>query len=58
MVSKSHKELDMFKINLLNSMNKDGGFFKIGNLPLGVILFMAAALTLGIILVISKLIIK
>ena len=58
MVSKSHKDLDMFKINLLNSMNKDGGFFKIGNLPLGVILFMAAALTLGIILVISKLIIK
>lgn len=58
MVSKSHKELDMFKINLLNSMNKDGGFFKVGNLPLGVILFMAAALTLGIILVISKLIIK
>jgi len=24
MVSKSHKELDMFKINLLNSMNKNG----------------------------------
>jgi len=30
MVSKSHKELDMFKINLLNSMNKDG-FFKLNN---------------------------
>ena len=28
MVSKSHKDLDMFKINLLNSMNKNG-FFKI-----------------------------
>ena len=26
MVSKSHKDLDMFKINLLNSMNKDGFF--------------------------------
>ena len=57
MVSKSHKDLDMFKINLLNSMNKNG-FFKLGNLPYGVIMFMAAALTLGIILVISKLIIK
>ena len=30
MVSKSHKELDMFKINLLSSMNKDG-FFKLNN---------------------------
>jgi len=57
MVSKSHKDLDMFKINLLNSMNKNG-FFKLGNLPYGVIMFMTAALTLGIILVISKLIIK
>ena len=57
MVSKSHKDLDMFKINLLNSMNKNG-FFKLGNLPFGVIMFMAAALTLGIILVASKLIIK
>ena len=26
MVSQSHKDLDMFKINLLNSMNKDGYF--------------------------------
>lgn len=33
MVSKSHKDLDMFKINLLNSMNKNG-FFKIANLTL------------------------
>lgn len=31
MVSKSHKELDMFKINLLNSMNKNG-FFKLGSI--------------------------
>ena len=57
MVSKSHKDLDMFKINLLNSMNKNG-FFKLGNIPFGVIIFMAAALTLGIILVATKLIIK
>ena len=33
MISKSHKDLDMFKINLLNSMNKDG-FFKLKNMPL------------------------
>lgn len=57
MVSKSHKDLDMFKINLLNSMNKDG-FFKLGNLPLGVIVLVAVTLVIGIILVISKLIIK
>ena len=57
MVSKSHKELDMFKINLLNSMNKNG-FFNLGNLPFGVIMFIAATLTLGIILVLTKLIIK
>ena len=57
MVSKSHKELDMFKINLLNSMNKNG-FFNLGNLPIGIIILMIATLTLGIVLVISKLIIK
>lgn len=57
MVSKSHKDLDMFKINLLNSMNKNG-FFKLGNLPLSVIIIIASTLLLGIILVISKLIIK
>ena len=32
MVSKSHKDLDMFKINLLNSMNKDG-FFSLKSMP-------------------------
>ena len=32
MVSKSHKDLDMFKINLLNSMNKNG-FFKLSISP-------------------------
>jgi len=57
MVSKSHKDLDMFKINLLNSMNKNG-FFNLGNLPFGVIMFIAATLTLGIALVLTKLIIK
>ena len=57
MVSKSHKDLDMFKINLLNSMNKNG-FFNLGNLPFGVIMFITAALTLGIALVLTKLIIK
>lgn len=57
MVSKSHKELDMFKINLLNSMNKNG-FLGLGNLPFGVIMFITAVLTLGIALVLTKLIIK
>ena len=57
MVSKSHKELDMFKINLLNSMNKNG-FFKLGNFPIGLIILMSSALALGIILIITKLIIK
>ena len=32
MVSKSHAERDMFKINLLNSMNKDG-FFSLKSMP-------------------------
>lgn len=57
MVSKSHKELDMFKINLLNSMNKNG-FFKLGNFPIGLIILMGSALGIGIILIITKLIIK
>ena len=57
MVSKSHKELDMFKINLLNSMNKNG-FFSLGNVPKFILLVMTAALTLGISLVVTKLIIK
>ena len=57
MVSKSHKELDMFKINLLNSMNKNG-FFNLGSIPKIIILIMTLALTLGIALTITKLIIK
>ena len=57
MVSKSHKDLDMFKINLLNSMNKNG-FFKLGNLPTSLIIIIGITLVLGIILTISKLIIK
>ena len=56
MVSKSHKDLDMFKINLLNSMNKDG-FFKLSISPwilttLTIVFFG----TLG--LIIAKLMIK
>ena len=57
MVSKSHKDLDMFKINLLNSMNKNG-FFKLGNLPLGIIILIGTVFLLGTIIAISKLIIK
>ena len=45
MVSKSHKDLDMFKINLLNSMNKDG-FFKLNNY-----LIMAVVLLISMFLI-------
>ena len=45
MVSKSHKDLDMFKINLLSSMNKDG-FFKLNNY-----LIMAVIILVSMILV-------
>ncbi len=56
MVSKSHKELDMFKINLLNSMNKNGFF--ILNLPDW--LLSLITIILGCILgaIVAKLIIK
>ena len=57
MVSKSHKELDMFKINLLNSINKKG-FFNLGSIPSFIIALMSTALILGISLTIAKLIIK
>ena len=57
MVSKSHKELDMFKINLLNSMNKNG-FFKLGNIPTWVLLLIVTALSIGAVFIASKLIIK
>jgi len=54
MVSKSHKELDMFKINLLSSMNKDG-FFKLNNyLIIGIVLLISMFLIMfGIKLVIK-----
>ena len=57
MVSKSHKELDMFKINLLNSMNKNG-FFKLGNIPTWALLLMIALLSIATVFITSKLIIK
>jgi len=57
MVSKSHKELDMFKINLLNSMNKNG-FFSLGSIPKLILVIMTAAFTFGITSLITKLIIK
>ena len=57
MVSKSHKELDMFKINLLNSMNKNG-FFNLGSIPKFILVIMTAAFTFGIASTITKLIIK
>ena len=52
MVSKSHKELDMFKINLLNSMNKNG-YFKLGY---GLIAIISIALIIGVIFLAAKLV--
>ena len=57
MVSKSHKELDMFKINLLNSMNKNG-FFKLGNINTLTAILIVAVITIVTIFIASKLIIK
>ena len=54
MVSKSHKELDMFKINLLSSMNKDG-FFKLNNI---LVMIIVTLISLIIILFSIKLMIK
>ena len=57
MVSKSHKELDMFKINLLNSMNKNGffkGTIKLWLLAIGFI----AALVFAVVTIVKVLIIK
>ena len=56
MVSKSHKDLDMFKINLLNSMNKNG-FFKLRISPwILTILTILFATVIGVF--IAKLIIR
>ena len=52
MVSKSHKELDMFKINLLSSMNKNG-YFKPGY---GLIAIISIALVIGVIFLAAKLV--
>ena len=57
MVSKSHKDLDMFKINLLNSMNKNG-FFKLGNIPLWLSIALVALISILTTFITSKLIIK
>jgi hypothetical protein len=57
MISKSHKDLDMFKINLLNSMNKNG-FFKLGNIPLWLSITFVALISILTVIITSKLIIK
>ena len=56
MVSKSHKELDMFKINLLNSMNKNG-FFKLGSINTLTALLLVTAIAIAGIFI-ANLIIK
>ena len=57
MVSKSHKDLDMFKINLLNSMNKDG-FFSLKNMPIWLMIVLVIAFIAIVALITAKLIIK
>ena len=57
MVSKSHKELDMFKINLLNSMNKNG-FIKIKDIPMWVIITYLVGICTVLGLAVGKFIIK
>ena len=56
MVSKSHKDLDMFKINLLSSMNKDG-FFKLKNMPIWLITTIIITFIAIIAFIITKIII-
>ena len=57
MVSKSHKDLDMFKINLLNSMNKNG-FFKLKNMPVWLFTILLITFMAIIVLVTAKIITK
>ena len=57
MVSKSHKELDMFKINLLNSMNKNG-FFKLNKLSIWILSILSVILLTIITILSVKAIIK
>ena len=53
MVSKSHKDLDMFKINLLNSMNKNG-YLK----PTWIISILSLGLIATIAIILAKMMIK
>ena len=48
MVSKSHADRDIFKINLLNSINKDG-FLNFGNIPtaMQIIIYVIAIILLA-----------
>lgn len=57
MVSKSHKDLDMFKINLLNSMNKNG-FFKLKNMPMWLFITLLVVFIAIVIFITSKIILK
>ena len=57
MVSKSHKDLDMFKINLLNSMNKDG-FFNIKAIPNWLMIVIIVLFSLFIAFILSMFLLK
>lgn len=55
MVSKSHKDLDMFKINLLSQMNKNG-FFKLGGMPIWLFILLLLAFIIVIVVIVAKVI--
>ena len=57
MVSKSHKDLDIFKINLLSSMNKNG-FFKLNSILSGVLMLMVTIFIIITIFLMVPMIIK
>ena len=53
MVSKSHKDLDMFKINLLNSMNKNG-FFSLKNMPVWLFSVLSVVIIAVVTFIVAK----
>lgn len=57
MVSKEHKDLDMFKINLLDQMDKNG-FFKLANMPIWVFVLLLLAFIAIIVFITAKFMIK
>lgn len=48
MVTNSHKEKDMFKINLFNAMKRDDGFTKLAGLSLLIIIALVIILIIAL----------